>query len=171
MSNLKNKYYRYVAILLVLGLFGCSTTSVKQETQTKVLVEVDFSKPSDENRLFVYKNNELVMSAHVSHGINSGAGKYATKFSNDFNSLESSLGTYKIVGTYYGKHGKSFRLEGLSPTNSNVEARDVVVHSASYVNDQTGEVGHSFGCFAVSPETMKYLLENVPVGTVIVAHD
>src|SRR5690349_17239398 len=77
---------------------------------------IDFSLPSTEKRLFVIdvKKGVVLFNTYVSHGRNSGE-EMATQFSNDPQSLESSLGFYTTADTYKGKHGYSLRLQGEEP--------------------------------------------------------
>jgi hypothetical protein len=64
----------------------------------------------------------------------------------------SSPGAYRTGDYYSGKHGRSQRLTGLDPENSNAEPRAIVIHGAWYVSDamvrQHGKLGRSEGCFA-----------------------
>jgi hypothetical protein len=97
----------------------------------------------------------------------------AENFSNEANSLSSSLGIYRTLDEYNGKHGRSLRLAGLEPTNSNVLNRGVVMHTADYVSDdfvrQTGRLGRSEGCFAVSPAVGNNLIDELKGGAYIIA--
>jgi hypothetical protein len=76
------------------------------------------------------------------------------RFSNEIGSNASSEGAYRTGDRYVGKHGRSIRLGGLDPSNSNAEARAIVIHSAPYVSPtvlQTqGKLGLSEGCFVFS---------------------
>lgn len=101
-----------------------------------ILTIIDYSKPSTQRRLFVIdvKRHKLLYHTWVSHGRNSGE-RDARQFSNQFNSMKSSLGVYRTAETYQGKHGYSLRLDGLSPgQNSNARKRAIVVHGADYAS-------------------------------------
>ena len=63
----------------------------------------------------------------------------------------SSLGLYRTAETFNSQHGYSLRLDGLSPTNSKVRARGIIMHPASYVSDRKEYAGRSWGCFALDP--------------------
>ena len=115
----------------------------------------DFALPSRSPRFWLV---DLAGGRATSHLVSHGRGSdpahsgWVERFSNDFGSNASSPGGY-LTGAYYsGKHGRSQRLIGLDPENSNAEARAIVVHGAWYVSDamarQHGKVGRSEGCFA-----------------------
>ncbi len=74
---------------------------------------------------------------------------------------------------YVGAHGRSRRLFGLDSTNSNVEPRAVVVHSAWYVGAdmiaQHGKLGRSEGCFALSASDLEDTLMTLGEGRMIYA--
>jgi hypothetical protein len=132
---------------------------------------VDFSLPSTQKRLFVIdvKRGLVLFNTYVSHGRNSGS-ELATQFSNDPNSLKSSLGFYVTSDTYKGKHGYSLRLQGVEPSiNDNAFSRGIVMHSAPYVNEQTieklGFLGRSEGCPAVPENLYKQIIAQIKNGS------
>jgi len=132
---------------------------------------IDFSLPSTQKRLFVIdvKKGTVLFNTYVSHGRNSGT-SIATHFSNDPNSLKSSLGFYVTSDTYKGKHGYSLRLEGVEQNiNDNALARGIVMHSAPYVNEQTieklGFLGRSEGCPAVPQNLYKQIIGKIKDGS------
>lgn len=141
-----------------------------------ILTVVDFTKPSDEKRLWVInlKNDEVLMHTYVAQGRNTGK-LYARHFSNIPGSLESSPGIFTTEDTAYdGEHGRSLRVNGLEAgINSNALARAIVIHQASYVTSQfiqaNGYAGRSWGCFAVSPRLAERLISLVKGGTVLFA--
>jgi hypothetical protein len=124
-----------------------------------LLTIVDFSKSSTEKRLFIIdlKNKRTIHKSLVAHGQGSGD-NYATEFSNDPNSHQSSLGFYITGETYDGKHGLSLKLDGLEKgINDNARERAIVIHGADYVSEsfvrQQGRLGRSHGCPAVPSST------------------
>lgn len=119
---------------------------------------IDLSKPSSEKRFWVMDMEKHTVLYHtwVAHGQRTGS-LYAKHFSNNPQSHQTSIGVYKTLKSYHGKHGLSLRLEGLDPTfNDAAFKRQIVVHGAPYVSEknieQTGRLGRSWGCFALSPE-------------------
>jgi len=138
---------------------------------------VDFDQPSTSKRFYVFDTVERRVNSYlVAHGRGSeGANDdgIADVFSNQDGSNSSSLGIYRTLDEYNGKHGKSLRLEGLETTNSNVLSRGVVLHTADYVSDgfirQTGRLGRSEGCFAVDKAVGDTLINQLKGGIYIIA--
>ena len=123
---------------------------------------VDFSKPSSEPRFFVVDMASGNVESHlVCHGRGSDPAHsgYLERFSNDFGSYASSNGAYTTGDYYQGKYGLSLRVEGLDWSNSNADARAIVIHNAWYAEpemlQQHGQLGRSEGCFAM-PKTSQY---------------
>jgi hypothetical protein len=136
-----------------------------------ILSIVDFSLPSFKKRLFVLdmENGKLLFNTLVAHGRNSGQ-IYATKFSNHFNSFESSLGFYVTGETYFGQNGYSLRLLGMEQGfNNNAFSRGIVIHPADYVNDDIskiyGRLGRSEGCPAIPSNVNRELIETIKNGS------
>ncbi len=116
---------------------------------------IDMSIASGKNRFFVYNllNNSVVLSGLVAHGCCNQSFQAEAKFSNLPNGGCSSIGKYKVGCAYYGQYGKSYRLHGLDPTNSNAFKRGVVLHGFSCVPDKEifpKPVCNSLGCAMVS---------------------
>lgn len=122
---------------------------------TDVVGVADFARASGQPRFWLVD----VASGHTtSHLVSHGRGSdpdhsgWVERFSNDMGSNASSPGGYLMGDYYVGKHGRSQRLTGLDPENSNAEPRAIVVHGAWYVSDamvrQHGKIGRSEGCFA-----------------------
>jgi len=86
----------------------------KLNDRKQVLSVVDFTKSSNESRLWIIDLNSLkvVMHTYVAHGQGTGE-EFATAFSNNFDSHQSSLGFYVTGDTYQGEHGLSLRLNGM----------------------------------------------------------
>lgn len=128
---------------------------------------VDFSLSDKVNRFFIVDNklHKVVYSTLVAHGKGSGGGDWAYRFSNKNGSHESALGAYKVGGTYYGKHGVSKILIGLDATNNQAYNRTIVLHSAPYV----AFGGHSYGCFAVTPQSKFIIFNCLQAGSYLIA--
>ena len=120
---------------------------------------IDFTKLSTEKRMFILNLKDgSVQKLLVTHGKKSeGSTGQAKFFSNTAESEMSSLGFFVTDQLpYIGKHGNSLRLNGLSSTNSNARARNIVIHAADYATqwfaDQKGRLGLSQGCPAIAPD-------------------
>ncbi|GAM74459.1 hypothetical protein JCM19241_5655 [Vibrio ishigakensis] len=140
-----------------------------------VLTIIDYNRPSTEDRFFVIdlEKEKLAFKTHVAHGVNSG-GKTATEFSNTVSSRQTSLGVFLTNETYYGKHGYSLRLDGLSKgMNDKARERAIVIHAAEYATqdfiNKHGYLGRSWGCPALSPEINKDVIDMIKGGSVIYA--
>jgi hypothetical protein len=137
---------------------------------------VDFNAPSRDPRFHIVNlasgRSETFLVAH-GRGSDPAHRGWLEKFSNEPGSAASSAGAYLTGGTYEGKHGHSRRLIGLDPDNSNAEARAIVIHSAWYVGDEmvreTGKLGRSEGCLAVSPSDLDVVLARLGPGSLIYA--
>lgn len=136
-----------------------------------VLSIVDLSQPSSRKRLYVIdlSARKLLFHTYVSHGRNSGQ-LMAERFSNQHESYQSSLGFYRTLGSYQGKHGLSLQLQGLERgVNDNAFGRAIVLHGAEYVCEtiirQTGRLGRSQGCPAVSPALSQPIINAVKGGS------
>ena len=124
----------------------------------KKVVIIDYSKPSTDKRLYVVDmdSDSVLLETYVAHGKRSGE-LNVTSFSNQVNSNQSSMGFFRISEEYVGKHGESYRLDGLEEgINHNARKRAIVIHSAWYVSEAIiraqGRLGRSFGCPALSKE-------------------
>jgi hypothetical protein len=131
------------------------------------LTIIDFSLSSNEERLWVIDmvNKKVVLQSLVAHGRNSGE-EFATKFSNQSESFQSSLGFYTTGEVYQGKHGLSLRLDGLEyGINDNARNRAIVVHGADYVSEKfaktQGRLGRSLGCPAVPYEIHEEFINTI----------
>jgi hypothetical protein len=136
-----------------------------------VLSIVDFSLPSTEKRLFIIdlQNVRLLFNTWVAHGRNSGA-LMATRFSNRYNSLMSSLGFYVTGDPFMGQHGYSLHLEGIEPGwNDHAHARSIIMHPAGYVSEdhirQWGYLGRSEGCPAIPEELDQAIIDEIKGGS------
>ena len=137
---------------------------------------VDFSKPSGEPRFHVVDLASGDVESHrVAHGRGSDPGQtgYLERFSNDFGSYASSNGTYVSTDYYDGKYGLSMKVRGLDWSNSNAEARAIVIHNAWYAEPEMiplhGKLGRSEGCFAMSRQSQYDVMRKLAGGRMIYA--
>ncbi|MFE3866608.1 murein L,D-transpeptidase catalytic domain-containing protein [Flavobacterium sp. LS2P90] len=112
---------------------------------------VDMEIMSGKNRFFIYdlKKNKIIDQGLVAQGFGSRVGPEGKlKFSNENNSLCTSLGKYAIGNSYNGQYGKAYKLHGLDPTNDNAFARNIVLHKNIKMpyGEQDKPIGYSFGC-------------------------
>ncbi len=134
----------------------------------------DFSVPSSLPRFHLIDlANGATSTLFVAHGRGSDPAHtgWLQQFSNAPRSNASSEGAF-VTGDYYiGKHGRSQRLVGLDPTNSNALERAIVIHSAWYANQEMlsihGQLGRSQGCFAVAEEDLERVFERLGPGRML----
>lgn len=144
--------------------------------KTDILTLVDFTKPSNEKRFYVIdlKNNKVLYDTYTTQGKYTGF-LYATDFSNVPQSKKSSIGVYKTLKTYGGKHGTSIRLQGMDEGfNDNALQRDIVVHPAWYANPsfvkKYDRTGRSWGCFGVPQKISKGIMNTIKGNSLLVAY-
>ncbi len=144
------------------------------------LMVVDFSNPSQSKRLRMIDlaTRRTHFDARVAHGLNSG-GIYATDFSNTPDSYQSSLGLFEIAEQFDGKHGSSFRLNGLDKEkNDKAFDRAIILHRADYVGIGTillnwsegFRLGRSLGCFVLTPQKYEQMEKKLVRPAYIYAH-
>jgi L,D-transpeptidase catalytic domain len=136
----------------------------------------DFSLPSRAPRFHLVNLADGSVRSHlVAHGRGSDPAHtgWLERFSNEPHSNATSAGAYRTGSLYVGAHGRSMRLEGLDPTNSNALARAIVVHGAWYVNEEmighSGMLGRSQGCFAVANSSLPEIVARLGPGRLIYA--
>jgi len=111
----------------------------------------------------------------VAHGRGSDPSHtgWLQKFSNVMGSAASSSGAFVTAEEYYGNHGRSRRVDGLDPTNSNARVRAVVIHGAWYAERQMiaqhGKLGRSEGCFAFGESDLAQIMARLGPGRLIYA--
>lgn len=138
----------------------------------EVIGIIDFSQHNSSERFYLIDMVSGSVDRYlVAHGKNSDKNNdgYATTFSNIPDSLMSSRGFYLTAESYYGKHGLSLRLDGLSKTNSLARKRDIVIHGAAYVNQSARIIGRSWGCPAVEQRFTKEIIERIKGGALLYA--
>jgi len=162
----------------VIGLALAATECAAAQGQppSDRLAVIDYSKPSTEPRLWVFDlaKRKLLYHELVAHGRNTGE-NLATAFSNTPESLQSSLGLFRTLGTYAGRNGYSLRMEGLEPgTNDHALERALVIHGASYVNPalarRQGRIGRSYGCPAVRTAIARPLIDTLKGGQYVFSY-
>jgi hypothetical protein len=160
---------------LALGAVSCATASGAIEPPP-TLTLIDYSLPSTEPRLWVFDlaTGELLFKELVAHGKNSGE-NMATRFSNEMNSLSSSLGLFVTGDPYVGSNGYSLRLEGLDVGfNDHALERAIVMHGAAYVDPQLaaaqGRIGRSWGCPALRPAVASSVINRIRGGGVVFSY-
>lgn len=154
------------ALMLAMALHGAApnapmpvleraaAASSCMSTRPKKLLIADMSQPSSNRRFWAFDLSGprpvLIRQSFVAHGRGSDPRHTGTPvaFGDEASSGKTSLGLYSVGDAYTGKHGPSYRLAGLSPTNAKAYARAVVLHHASYV----AAGGRSLGCPALMPE-------------------
>ena len=151
---------------LALGAAACAVKS-GAIIDPSTLTVIDYSRPSTARRLWVFDmhTRALLYEELVAHGKNSGD-NMATRFSNELDSHQSSLGLYLTEDTYVGKNGYSLRLRGLDDGfNDRASERAIVMHGAPYVNDDIartlGRLGRSWGCPALREGVARVIIDRV----------
>lgn len=138
-----------------------------QLKNNRILSIVDFTQSSKNKRLYILDmvKNQVLLQTNVAHGEKSGTKEFATHFSNNTGSHQSSLGFYVTLDTYTGKNGYSLKLEGMEPGfNDKAKSRAIVVHGAAYVKE--GFVsGRSWGCPAVPMNKRDEVINTMKGGT------
>jgi hypothetical protein len=140
------------------------------------LTVIDYSLPSTLPRLWVFdlRSRRLLYEELVAHGVASGE-NFATSFSNDLNSRQTSLGLFVTEGTYVGSNGYSLRLQGLDRGfNDRARERAIVMHGAPYVDAALaraqGRLGRSWGCPALREGIAREVIDRVKGGSLVFAY-
>ena len=141
-----------------------------------LLTVIDYSLPSTQPRLWVLDlaNGKVLFHELVAHGSGSG-GNYATRFSNNNDSHQTSLGLFLTGGTYQGGNGYSLRLRGLDKGfNDRAEERHIVMHGAWYVSPEharaQGRLGRSWGCPALSQQSAGPVIDTIKGGSFVFSY-
>jgi hypothetical protein len=160
---------------LALSASRCAVASGEVDDPSTLTI-IDYSKPSVEPRLWVLdlSSRELLYEELVSHGQGSG-GNLATKFSNQPDSHQTSIGLFVTDTTYVGRNGYSLRLDGLDKGfNDRARERAIVMHGAPYVNSSItrslGRLGRSHGCPAVRDAVARELIDRVKGGSLVFSY-
>lgn len=139
-----------------------------------MLVLVDYGLHSSQERLFVINLETGAVSAfRAAHGLGSDADHdgYLDGFSGVSGSQASPEGAFRFAEEYTGKHGRSYRLDGLDPANKTSRDRAIVIHAADYAEPaflkQHGKLGRSNGCIVFSAADLTHFAASIKQGTLI----
>lgn len=133
---------------------------------------IDYKQHSGKKRMYLINiNTGEVWNTYTSHGKGSDTNRdgIAERFSNVSGSNASSLGYFLTGETYYGQHGLSLRMDGLSSSNSNARSRAIVIHGAKYVTNSPVMQGRSWGCPAVAMEFRDRVVQLLKGGSLILS--
>jgi hypothetical protein len=160
---------------LALTATACAVKSDGIEAPP-TLTLIDYSRPSVEPRLWVFDlvTGELLFKELVAHGRNTGD-NFATKFSNQLDSRQTSIGLFVTDDTYVGSNGYSLRLDGLDAGfNDRARDRAIVMHGAPYVDAEVaatqGRIGRSWGCPALRTAIASKVIDRIRGGGVIFSY-
>jgi hypothetical protein len=161
---------------LALTATSCAAASGEIDAAPPTLTVIDYSLPSTEPRLWVFDlaTGDLLFKELVAHGRNTGD-NLATKFSNQMDSRQTSIGLFVTDDTYVGSNGYSLRLDGLDAGfNDRARDRAIVMHGAPYVDPQLaaaqGRIGRSWGCPALRTAIAAKVINRIRGGSVIFSY-
>ncbi|HSW12588.1 MAG TPA: murein L,D-transpeptidase catalytic domain family protein [Solimonas sp.] len=161
------------ALQAALSAMACAEAGGMPAAQRLALI--DYSLPSTQRRLWVFdlQRRRLLLREWVAHGRNSGD-NLPTRFSNEPDSLTSSLGLFRTLAAYDGRNGYSLRMDGLEPgINDRAYERALVIHGAGYVDvrmaRRQGRLGRSWGCPAVRAGVARELIDTLKDGQLVFA--
>lgn len=162
--------------VIELAVHAAQCSRVQGPAPATRLAVIDYSRPSTEPRLWIFDlvRRTLLFNELVAHGRNSGD-NFATRFSNQNESLASSLGLYRTRAPYTGHNGYSLRMEGLEPGfNDHALDRAIVIHGAAYVSADAarahGRIGRSWGCPAVRLAIAHPLIDAIKDGQLLFSY-
>ncbi|MEM9179667.1 MAG: murein L,D-transpeptidase catalytic domain family protein [Pseudomonadota bacterium] len=129
---------------------------------------IDYRAPSNVPRYFLIDTSDMSAESFlVAHGRGSDPDYdgMADRFSNIEGSKMTSLGAFVTGKTYYGAHGLSLKLKGLSPQNNLAEKRLIVIHGADYVHAERKILGRSWGCPALERDVAERIIPLIKGGS------
>ncbi|MEM1088667.1 MAG: murein L,D-transpeptidase catalytic domain family protein [Pseudomonadota bacterium] len=129
---------------------------------------IDYRAPSNVPRYFLIDTSDMSAESFlVAHGRGSDPDYdgMADQFSNIEGSKMTSLGAFVTGKTYYGAHGLSLKLKGLSPQNDLAEKRLIVIHGADYVHAERKILGRSWGCPALERDVAERIIPLIKGGS------
>ncbi|HEY4057173.1 MAG TPA: murein L,D-transpeptidase catalytic domain family protein [Kofleriaceae bacterium] len=155
--------------------FDTNKTHIPKQAR---MVVIDMSKYSGLDRFWLVDLATGDVEPHkVAHGDGSDPDNngYADSFGNVSGSNKTSLGFYLSGEIYDGTHIHSMKLDGLTPdgspngmANTNARPRAIVMHEASYVNDDnSSQQGRSNGCPAIDSSIEVSVVDRLHDGSLI----
>ncbi len=170
----KSPTLRRAALARALTAYECAGAAGEVGGPGRLLIDYDLPSRRTRLGLLDVERREVLLHDWVAHGQGSGGDRPST-FSNESGSHASSLGLYRVLRPYHGRHGRSLKLRGLSAGfNDNAERRAIVLHGADYVSldflRRRGRMGRSWGCPAVRRAVAPDLIRKLPAGTAIFVH-
>ncbi|MEP1142680.1 MAG: murein L,D-transpeptidase catalytic domain family protein [Henriciella sp.] len=157
---------------LLAEALGAKASAVSEIKNERYLSVIDYRAPSNVPRYFLIDTADMSAQAFlVAHGRGSDPDYdgMADQFSNIEGSKMTSLGAFVTGKTYYGAHGLSLKLKGLSPQNDLAEQRLIVIHGADYVNAGRGVLGRSWGCPALERDVAERVIPLIKGGSFLYA--
>ncbi|MEM7459822.1 MAG: murein L,D-transpeptidase catalytic domain family protein [Pseudomonadota bacterium] len=178
-----------IALLIISSLHGLATAAPASEVLGDALLNealaakadaiseigneryisvIDYRAPSNVPRYFLIDTKDMSAEGYlVAHGRGSDLDYdgMADTFSNIEGSKMTSLGAFVTGKTYYGAHGLSLKLKGLSPQNDLAEQRLIVIHGADYVNADRRILGRSWGCPALERDVAERIIPLIKGGS------
>lgn len=117
---------------------------------------VNLGMKSGKRRFFVIdlQNGTVIKRGLVAHGQGKKRFTLDKSYSNNPGSGCSSLGFYRVGSAYNGGYGPSFKLTGLSKTNTNAARRAIVLHAMNCIPDEETDypICQSEGCPSLSTQ-------------------
>jgi hypothetical protein len=150
----------------IIDLAKLGYTRYHKDLSSRRVIIVDFSRPMEQERLFVVDldSNKIIKSTKVCHGKGSGMASVPTVFSNTIDSKQSSLGFMKTGETYKGSFGYSMKVDGLEKRNNNARKRSIIFH-----NSEPQSTPWSWGCFSIPEDDYKQVIDLTKNGSLIYA--
>jgi len=125
----------------------------KKHLSPDYIAIADYTKRATTKRLYIVNlHTGKVRRYFLAHGVKSGQkGGRVWHSSNRHGSHMTPFGFFKIgarEGVTYKKKYKYLGVQGLEWKNRNAKKRDILLHTAWYVQ----RLGRSYGCFAIRPQ-------------------
>lgn len=153
---------------LLREALAAKADAVSEIGNDRYISVIDYRAPSNVPRYFLIDTSDMSAEGFlVAHGRGSDPDYdgMADQFSNIEGSKMTSLGAFVTGKTYYGAHGLSLKLKGLSPQNDLAEKRLIVIHGADYVHANRKVLGRSWGCPALERDVAERIIPLIKGGS------